>query len=146
MSARILARVTVYKAADHYCNQAIVATLSSGELLCVFNEELTRRHADNGYLSLIRSSDGGRTWGGRLDEWGYGLREMGGEAMRAYFVRSDDGGLNWEYFSTIAYDPARITGYAEPAPIRLRDGRIVVMHRVHHRPTQRPDNIYMSVS
>ena len=35
MSARILERVTVYKAADHYCNQAIVATLSSGELVCV---------------------------------------------------------------------------------------------------------------
>jgi hypothetical protein len=83
---------------------------------------------------------------GRLDEWGYGLREMGGEAMRAYFVRSDDNGFNWEYFSTIAYDPARITGYAEPAPLRLRDGRIVVMLRVHHRPTQRPDNIYLAIS
>jgi hypothetical protein len=255
MSARILERVTVYKAADHYCNQAIVTELASGDLVAVFNEERGLAHRDNGYTSLVRSRDGGRswdpasrvvvlpasdevgnwdcavaqladgtlmvtlcqaayfkrgiawegpqydasqygllrswigtfalrssdqgrTWGapipintmpmkfgstrvavmqlpdgaillplyGRLDEWGYGLREMGGEAMRAYFVRSDDNGHNWEYFSTIAYDPARITGYAEPAPLRLPDGRIVVMLRVHHRPTQRPDNIYMALS
>jgi sialidase-1 len=252
---RVLDRVTVYKALDHYCNQAIVARLTSGDLVCVFNEERERRHADNGSTSLVRSTDGGRTWDpesrvvvlpatdqtgnwdcavaqladgtllvtlcqaayfrrgidwegpqydasqfgllrgwigtfalrsgdqgrswsspipvntmpmkfgstrvavtqlpdggillplyGRLDEWGYGLREMGGEAMRAYFVRSDDNGLNWEYFSTIAYDPARIAGYAEPAPLVRPDGRVVVMLRVHHRPTQRPDNIYMAVS
>ena len=255
MSPRILERATVYRADDHYCNQAIVTELASGDVVAVFNEERGLSHRDNGSTSLVRSRDGGRswdpasrvvvlpagdevgnwdcavaqladgtlmvtlcqaayfkrgiawegpqydagqygllrswigtfalrssddgrTWGapipintmpmkfgstrvpvmqmpdgpillalyGRLDEWGYGLREMGGEAMRAYFVRSDDNGHNWEYFSTIAYDPARIAGYAEPAPLRLPDGRIVVMLRVHHRPTQRPDNIYMAVS
>jgi hypothetical protein len=83
---------------------------------------------------------------GRMDGTFYGMREHAGEYMRAYFVRSDDGGANWEHFSTIAYDPAHVVGYAEPAPLLLRDGRIVVLLRVHHRPTQRPDNIYMVVS
>lgn len=83
---------------------------------------------------------------GRMDGTLYGMREHAGEYMRSYFVRSDDGGKNWEHFSTIAYDPAHIVGYAEPAPLLLADGRIVVLLRVHHRPTQRPDNIYLVVS
>ncbi len=248
-------RATVFKTLDHYANQAIVTQLANGDVVALFNEERAQAHRDNGYTTLIRSFDGGRTWDpttrvvvlpatdqtgnwdcaltqlqdgtllvtlcqaayfrrgidseapqydnsqytllrswigtftlrstdngytwsapipmntmpmkfgstrvaamqqpdgsilfplyGRLDEFGYGLREMGGEAMRAYMLRSDDNGFNWEYFSTIAYDPARIVGYAEPAPLRLPDGRLIVMLRVHSRPTQRPDNIYMVLS
>lgn len=249
------ARAVVHKAANHYCNQAFVIQSRSGDVICVFNEERGLAHADNGYTSLIRSVDGGKswdpasyqvvlpatdllgnwdsaitqladgslminlcqtgffrrgmqweapqydagefltvktwlgtyvlrssddghTWGepipvnttpmrmgstrvavmplpdgslllplyGRMDGAFYGMREHTGEYMRAYFVRSDDGGQNWEYFSTIAYDPAHIVGYAEPAPLLLKDGRIAVFLRVHHRPTQRPDNIYLVVS
>src|SRR5579859_513273 len=83
---------------------------------------------------------------GRMDGTFYGMREPVGEYMRSYFVRSDDGGNNWEHFTTIAYDPAHVVGYAEPAPLLLKDGRIVVLMRVHHRPTHRPDNIYQVVS
>jgi hypothetical protein len=246
---------TVYRAADHYVNQAFVIQSRGGDVLCLFNEEPGLAHADRGYTSLIRSHDGGRTWDpasyqvvlpatelrgnwdsaiaqlsdgslmvnlcetgffkrgmnweapqydamefatlktwlgtavlrstdegrtwsnpipvnttpmkmgstrvsvlelpdgglllplyGRMDGTYYGMREHAGEYMRSYFVRSDDGGQNWEHFSTIAYDPAHIVGYAEPAPLLLRDGRIICMLRVHHRPTQRPDNIYMVVS
>jgi hypothetical protein len=252
---KILSRTTVYKAADHFCNQAFVIQSRSGDVICVFNEELGMAHADRGYTSLIRSRDGGQTWDqeshqvvlpatpltgnwdsaivqladetllinlcetgffkrgiaweapqydagefitlktwlgtsvlkssddghtwsapipvnttplkmgstrvsalqlpdggillplyGRMDGTFYGMREHAGEYMRAYFVRSDDGGDNWEHFSTIAYDPAHIVGYAEPAPLLLKDGRIVVHLRVHHRPTHRPDNIYQVVS
>lgn len=248
-------RAVVYKADDHYVNQAFVIQSQSGDVICVFNEERGRAHADSGYTSLIRSYDGGRSWDpasyqivlpateltgnwdsaiaqlpggelminlcqtaffkrgmsweapqydageflgvkswlgtyvlksfddgrtwsapipvnttpmkmgstrvavlplpdggilmplyGRMDGTFYGMREHAGEYMRAYFVRSDDGGDNWEYFSTIAYDPAHIVGYAEPAPLLLPDGRLVVLLRVHHRPTQRPDNVYAVVS
>ena len=55
-------RALVYKASDHACNQAIVVALKSGELIATFNEERTLIHADNGYTSIIRSKDGGRSW------------------------------------------------------------------------------------
>jgi hypothetical protein len=107
MSARILERVTVYKAADHYCNQAILAALSNGELVCVFNEEHTRRHADNGYTSLIRSTDGGRSWRERqvvwpateqIGNWDCNIAQLADGTLiivacqAAYFKR----GIDWE--------------------------------------------------
>lgn len=245
-------RALVYKASDHACNQAIVVALKSGELIAIFNEERTLVHADNGYTSIIRSKDGGRSWGqdsvqviipptetegnwdpgigllsdgtlmvdycltaffkrgmdwdgpqydagmyssvkawlgtyvmkstddghtwqppipvntrpvkhggtrtpvmelpdggillsmyGRIVDYGY---FGAGETTRAFFVRSDDGGNNWEYYSTIAFDPAYINAFSEPAPLRLRDGRIVCIMRSHIMPTKRPDNMYMAVS
>jgi hypothetical protein len=80
---------------------------------------------------------------GRMSEHGF-FGE--GETTRAYFVRSDDGGANWEYYSTIAYDPAHINAFSEPAPLRLPDGRIVCLMRSHIIPTKRPDTLYLSVS
>src|SRR6266487_2884214 len=128
-------RALVYRADDHACNQAIVITLKSGEVIAIFNEERTLDHADNGYTSIIRSKDGGYTWdqptpvnirpvkhGGtrvgvmELPDGGLLLPMYGriqdfhffgpGEQTRAFFVRSDDGGYNWEYYSTIAFDPS----------------------------------------
>ena len=245
-------RSLVYKAPDHYANQAIVALLQSGEVVVVFNEERGLAHADNGFTSLIRSRDGGRTWdpasyqvvlpatelegnwdpaitqlfdgtvlvnvcltayfqrgmawegpqydagaylrykgwtgtailksaddgrtwsrpipvncrpmrhGGtrcpvlELPDGGlllpvYGMKYADGlyasdDVTRAYLVRSDDGGDNWEYFATLAYDPAHITSFSEPALLRLRDGRLICTLRAHRAPAQRPDNIYLVVS
>ena len=46
----------------------------------------------------------------------HGYEEEGeGESTRSALMRSDDGGDNWEYFSTLAYDPASIIDYEEPA-------------------------------
>ena len=53
---------TVYRAADHSCNQVALTLLDDGELLAIFNEERTQRHADTGQTALMRSSDGGATW------------------------------------------------------------------------------------
>ena len=37
----------------------------------------------------------------------HGYEEEGeGETTRSALMRSDDGGDNWEYYSTLAYDPA----------------------------------------
>ena len=245
-------RALVYRADDHACNQAIVITLQTGEVIAIFNEERTLDHADNGYTSIIRSKDGGRSWDpatrqvivppteteGNWDpaisqladgtlmvdfcltaffkrgmDWdgpqydagmyssvkaylgtyvmrskddGYtwdqptpvnirpvkhggtrvGVMELPdgglllpmygriqdfhffgpGETTRAFFVRSDDGGQNWEYYSTIAFDPAYINAFSEASCLRLRDGRIVCIMRSHIMPTKRPDNMYMAVS
>ncbi len=92
---------------------------------------------------VVKSKDGGETWsepipvnvrplkhgGCRLGCWQlpsgsilmglygriHGYEEEGeGESTRSALMRSDDGGDNWEYFSTLAYDPASIIDYEEP--------------------------------
>ncbi|HEY2482382.1 MAG TPA: sialidase family protein [Caulobacteraceae bacterium] len=113
---------------------------------------------------VVKSKDRGRTWskpipvnvrplkhgGCRLGCWqlpsgsilmglygrirGYG-EEGEGETTRSALMRSDDGGDNWEYFSTLAYDPASIIDYEEPALLRLADGRLVSFMRTHVNPS-----------
>ena len=107
---------------------------------------------------VMRSSDGGATWGEpipinarplkhagcRLGAWlmptgslllgvygrirGFG-EEGENESTRSALLRSDDGGFNWEYYSTMAFDAASIVDFEEPAIVRLADGRIVGMLR-----------------
>ncbi len=124
---------------------------------------------------VLRSTDNGETWGEtirvnvrplkhggcRLGCWelpsgsllmglygrirGYG-EEGEGESTRSALVRSDDGGENWEYFSTLAYDPASIIDYEEPALLRLKDGRLVCFMRTHVNPSSDARNMVMTMS
>ncbi|MBV9169243.1 MAG: exo-alpha-sialidase [Chloroflexi bacterium] len=124
---------------------------------------------------VLKSSDGGRTWTrpipvnvrplkhagcrlgalqmpdgpillgvyGRIHQYG---EEDPMETSRSALVRSDDGGDNWEYYSTIAFDPASIIDYDEPATIRLQDGRLVCMLRTHSHPSGDQKNTAFVVS
>jgi hypothetical protein len=77
----------------------------------------------------------------------HGYEEEGeGESTRSALMRSDDGGDNWEYYSTLAYDPASIIDYEEPALLRLKDGRLVCMMRTHVQPSGDAKNLVMTVS
>lgn len=76
---------------------------------------------------------------------GYG-EEGEGETTRSALMRSDDGGDNWEYFSTLAYDPASIIDYEEPAMLRLKDGRLVSFMRTHVNPAGDAKNMVFVVS
>lgn len=76
---------------------------------------------------------------------GYG-EEGEGETNRSALMRSDDGGSNWEYYSTIAYDPASIIDYEEPAILRLADGRLICLMRTHVNPSGDAKNMVMTVS
>ena len=76
---------------------------------------------------------------------GYG-EEGEGETTRSALIRSDDGGSNWEYYSTLAYDPAAIIDYEEPAIVRLEDGRLVCFMRTHVNPSGDAKNMVMTVS
>jgi sialidase-1 len=60
-------------------------------------------------------------------------------------LRSDDGGDNWEYWSTVAYDPASIISFGEPGMARLSDGKLVCLMRTHHKPN-RQDNMWFTWS
>ena len=42
-----------------------------------------------------------------------------GETNRCFLVRSDDGGDNWDYYGTLAYDPNNIIDYEEAGVVRL---------------------------
>ena len=124
---------------------------------------------------VVRSTDNGDTWsrpipvnirpmkhgGCRLGAWQlpngsllmglygriHGYEEEGeGESTRSALMRSDDGGFNWEYYSTLAYDPASIIDYEEPAVLRLRDGRLVCFLRTHVNPTSDAKNTVVIVS
>jgi sialidase-1 len=125
--------------------------------------------------AVVRSNDRGRTWsqpipvnvrplkhgGCRLGCWQlpsgsilmglygriHGYEEEGeGESTRSALMRSDDGGQNWEYFSTLAYDPASIIDYEEPSLLRLRDGRLVSFLRTHVNPSGDAKNMVFVVS
>jgi hypothetical protein len=76
---------------------------------------------------------------------GYG-EEGEGESTRSALIRSDDGGENWEYYSTLAYDPASIIDYEEPALLQLDDGRLVCFLRTHVNPSGDAKNMVMTVS
>ena len=92
-----------------------------------------------------RHTDGGLLLGlyGRIR----GYEEEGeGESTRSALMRSDDGGENWEYYSTLGFDPASIIDYEEPALLRLRDGRLVCLMRTHVNPSSDARNMVVVVS
>ena len=124
---------------------------------------------------VLRSTDQGASWsdpipvnarplkhaGCRLGGWpmpggevllgvygrirGYG-EEGEGETTRSALLRSDDGGENWEYFSTMAFDAASIVDYEEPAILPLADGRLLGILRTHVNPSGDAKNMAMVVS
>ena len=124
---------------------------------------------------VIKSKDGGDTWsepipvnvrplkhGGvrsgcwQLPDGGIlmglygrirGYEEEGeNESTRSALMRSDDEGENWEYYSTLGYDPASIIDYEEPALLRLSDGRLICFMRTHVNPSSDAKNMAMVIS
>lgn len=92
---------------------------------------------------IIELPDGGLLMplGGTLSTQG----EEGDETGRCFLLRSDDGGDNWEYWSTVAYDPASIISFGEPGMARLSDGKLVCLMRTSHKPS-RQDNMWFTWS
>ena len=68
------------------------------------------------------------------------------EASRSFVIRSDNGGLDWEYWSTIAYDPAGIISFDEPAMERTAQGTLVCMMRTEHLPRMRHQHMWVAYS
>lgn len=97
---------------------------------------------------IIELADGGLLMPlmGSTDSTGFTGRALAsGESTRCFMLRSDDRGENWEYWSTMAYDPANIISYQEPSVAQLADGSLVCLMRATVRPT-RFDNMWFTRS
>lgn len=68
------------------------------------------------------------------------------EPDRSYLLRSDDGGDNWEHFSTIAFDAAGIISFIEPGICRTADGTLVCLMRTRHQPRDRHQHLWIVYS
>jgi hypothetical protein len=68
------------------------------------------------------------------------------EQWRSFLLRSDDKGLNWEYYATIAYDPAQITAFHEPGLGRNAEGTLVALMRSEHAPRRRHGPLWCAYS
>lgn len=74
---------------------------------------------------------------GTTESAGFSGRSMAaGESTRCFVLRSDDRGENWEYWSTMAYDPANIISFQEPSVALLNDGSLACLMRVMVRPAR----------
>ena len=104
--------------------------------------------SDSGYAAggsgaghIIELPDGGLIFG--LN----GHVGLAGEMIegRSFLLRSDDGGDNWEYCATMAYDPAGIIAFMEPGITRLKNGKLVCLYRVSRQPSKQ-DNMWFGYS
>jgi hypothetical protein len=68
------------------------------------------------------------------------------EPIRSVLMRSDDKGLHWEHWSTIAFDAAGIISFDEPALGRAADGTLVCMMRTEHLPRERHQSMWVAFS
>ncbi len=53
----------IFRHPEHCVNQIAMRTLKNGDILAVFNEERFPFHHDSGQTLMVRSKDGGKTWG-----------------------------------------------------------------------------------
>ena len=68
------------------------------------------------------------------------------EPFRCFLIRSDNKGIDWEHYSTIAFDPAGIISFTEPALGRTADGILICMMRTMHQPRRRHEELWMAYS
>jgi sialidase-1 len=68
------------------------------------------------------------------------------EHARSFLLRSDNRGLDWEYYSTIAYDPATIISFDETSLARTVDGTLVAMIRTMHGARNRHQHLWLTYS
>jgi sialidase-1 len=68
------------------------------------------------------------------------------EPFRCFLIRSDNGGKEWEHWSTIAHDPAGIISFTEPALGRTAQGTLVCMMRTLHQPRRRHQHLWIAYS
>ena len=59
---------------------------------------------------------------------------------------SNDKGDSWHNWGTIAIDPAGINDYTEPSLLRLPDGRLISMLRMHQIPRMDPPGGYLHIT
>jgi hypothetical protein len=68
------------------------------------------------------------------------------EPVRCFLLRSDNQGVDWEHWSTIAYDSSSIISFSEPSLGRNADGTLICMMRTMHQPRRRHQRMWIAHS
>ena len=135
------------KQAGRYIGWPSIALTSGGDLLVVFSGDRDSHVSPDGKTQMVRSRDGGKTWGEAvtihdfpIDDRDAGiLRTRNGtlivswftgppydtERQGHYVIRSPDGGRSWS-------EPIRTTATTPHGPIQLEDGRLLFIGQSPH--------------
>lgn len=68
------------------------------------------------------------------------------EPYRCFLIRSDNKGLDWEHWSTIAFDASGIVSFSEPSLGRMPDGTLIAMMRTMHQPHRKHQRMWLAYS
>ena len=79
-------------------------------------------------------------WGGRKPTWTFSPDSP----IESFVLWSPNKGESWHPWGTIAIDPAEVNDYEEPSLLRLKDGRMISMMRMHQHPRLDPPGGYLN--
>ncbi len=141
-SARILSRKVLCKQVGRYIGWPSIAQAPNGDLIAVFSGDRSAHVSEDGKEQMVRSTDGGETWGGPITIFDSPIDDRDSGILRTsrgtmivswftgppywtplqghYIVRSVDSGFTWG-------DPIRTPVTTPHGPIQLRSGRLLYL-------------------
>lgn len=144
--ATVISTKIICKQPDRYIGWPTIAKAHNGELLVVFSGDRDSHTSPDGKTQMVRSSDGGKTWGESttihdmpLDDRDAGIIQTqngtmlvswftnrgGGQWQGHWTIRSTDNGYTWG-------NPVRTEVTTPHGPIQLRDARLLYVGQRPH--------------
>jgi Neuraminidase (sialidase) len=161
----------LHKAPVRYAGWPTIALAPNGDLVAVFSGDRSAHISNDGKVQMVRSVDGGQTWGAAetvfdtpIDDRDSGIVRTrdgtmlaswftgpyGGEWQGHWVIRSSDNGKTWGA-------PIRTENTTPHGPVQLSDGRLLLMGQRPHcshgtpgdwngPPTQSPYSVVVTES
>lgn len=154
-TSTILSTQVLCKEPGRYIGWPSIAMAPNGDLLAVFSGDRTAHISPDGKVQMVRSTDGGKTWGAPvvvhdtpIDDRDAGIvctakgtmlvswftNAGGGEWQGHWVVRSTDNGQTWG-------EPIRTEVTTPHGPTQLKDGRLLFMGQRPHESHGKPYDI-----